>query len=104
MNNELIKPTNFSFSSYQRTYNNAIDLVAECVGYHRGIHAPIKAIHLRPDRYGLFQKGVEVLMRQQGKEYNPDQRMEFDGVYIENGGRYQIESIRVEFYPLKAEA
>lgn len=104
MSDLIINDKNVTFSRFDPTYNNAIDLVAECVGYYRGINAPIKTIHLKPMYYELFKRGVEVIMKKKGMAFNPEQPFTFDGVNIENGGRLQIDSIRVEFYKLRAEA
>lgn len=38
--------TLFNFSDYERTYNFAVDLVAQTVGFHRKNFSPLKAIYL----------------------------------------------------------
>lgn len=86
------------YSQYERTYNNAIDLVAQCVGYHRLKGSPLRAIVLKPAYYHLFKKGVEVLNKK--KKQEPFVEMAFDGVLIKEGNAKQFDSIVCEFYSM----
>lgn len=90
------KPAPFDWSNYQRTYNNAIDLVAQCVGYHRKTRKPIKAIILKPSYHDLFRAGIAVLSK---KELDPLADLFFDGVEIKRGNGMQFDSLRCEYYP-----
>jgi len=95
----------FDFSEYKRTHNNAIDLVAQAIGYHRKRRSPIKAVILRPSYYDLFRKGVEVLMLS-GKDkqvLKDEDQLTFDHVPVVRGTHMQWEPIMFEFYkPVKA--
>lgn len=90
----------FDFSDYNRTYNTAIDLVAQAVGYHRKRQSPLKAIVLRPSYYDLFRKGVEVLMLT-GKDkqvLKDEEELTMDHVPVKRGSALQWEPIICEFH------
>lgn len=89
------------YSKYERTYNNAIDIVAQCVGYHRQKGSPLKAIILKPASYMLFKKGIEVLMAKNGRKNEPLNEMTFDGVLIKEGDARQFDTLVCEFYDMK---
>lgn len=97
MSNIQQKPAPFDWSNYQRTYNNAIDLVAQCVGYHRAKMKPLKAIILKPTYHDLFRAGLKVLAK---KELDPNAELYFDGVLLRRGNAMQFDSIRCEYYPV----
>lgn len=90
-----IEPINWS--KYERTYNNAIDLCAQCIGYHRARMLPLKAITLKPMYYELFKKGLEVLMKKRLED--PFTDLYFDGVLIKKGETRQFENMVCEYYP-----
>lgn len=96
--NKPAKQAPYDWSKYDRTYNNAIDLVAQCVGYHRQSMKPLRSITLKESYYHLFKKGLEVLMKQQGAKFEEQSKMTFDGVEIKCGSVYQFESIICEYY------
>lgn len=86
-----------SLSNYERTYNNAIDLVAEAAGWAlKKSLKPVAAIVLKPSRYEQFVKGVEVL---QGGELTEDEKqgLTFQGIKILKGSNAQIDSLRLEY-------
>lgn len=89
------RPEPFDWSNYQRTYNNAIDLVAQCIGYHRKTMKPLKAIILKPAYHDLFRAGLKVLSK---KEIDPMAVLYFDGVELKRGNPMQFDSIRCEYY------
>ncbi|MFX1704585.1 hypothetical protein PV783_11560 [Chitinophaga sp. CC14] len=90
----------FNFSDYNRTYNNAIDLVAQAVGYHRKRQNPLKAIILRPAYYDLFRKGVEVLMlTSKNKQVLKDEEeLTMDHIPVRRGSPFQWEPLICEFH------
>lgn len=97
MSNIQTRPEPFNWSRYQRTYNNAIDLVAQCVGYHRAKGLPLKAIWLKPTYHDLFRQGMRLLAK---KELDPNAPMYFDGVELKRGSPLQFDSVRCEYYAL----
>ena len=80
---------------FRPTGNKAIDGVASCIMWHRERRIALKAIHLKELYYDWFRKGVEVL---QGKPLEDGQLMQFDGVNIEKGGRFQRAVILPELW------
>jgi len=90
------------YSKYERTYNNAIDLVAQCVGFHRLKGSPLKAIVLKPASYELFRKGIEFLMKQKGRKNEPLEEMTFENVAIKRGDSKQFDTMICEFYDMTA--
>lgn len=95
----LQKPAPFDWSNYERTYNNAIDLVAQCVGHHRKTMKPLRAIILKPTSHDLFRAGLRILMAKEGQKMDDMAEMRFDGVEIKRGNPMQFDSIRCEYYP-----
>jgi hypothetical protein len=91
-NNKPTKPAPVNHSGYDRTYNNAIDLVAQMVGYYRKKQIPLVAIKLKPGYFYLFQAGLQALMRAAGKKYDATAVMTFEGVRIEMGNERQFDS------------
>ena len=89
----------FDWSKYDRTGNNAIDLVAQAVGYNRQMKRPIKSVILKASYYDLFKAGLEVLMKKRIEDLSTE--LTFDGVAIKKGGSMQFDSLRCEFYPIK---
>lgn len=85
----------FDFSRYERTYNNAIDIVAQAVGWARLNNKPIACVRLKPSYYDLFKCGVEVLMK---KELVGYEELEFDGVKIARGNALQFDTVKLEYY------
>jgi hypothetical protein len=95
MSNIQTRREPFNWSRYQRTYNNAIDLVAQVVGYNRARNFPLKAIYLKPTYHDLFRQGLRVLSK---KELDPNAPMYFDGVELKRGSPMQFDSVRCEYY------
>ena len=89
------RPEPFDWSNYQKTYNTAIDLVAQCVGYHRAKGSALKAIYLKPTYHDLFRQGLKLLSKQ---DLDPNAKMYFDGVELKRGNSMQFDSIRCEYY------
>ena len=92
----------FDWSNYQRTYCNAIDLVAQCVGYHRKTIKPLKAIILKPTSHDLFRAGLKLLMGKVGQRMDDMAPLYFDGVELKRGNAMQFDSIICEYYPTQA--
>lgn len=84
------------YTNYQRTGNNAIDLVAQAAGYARMAGKPAKAFILKPASYDLFRAGLEIIMN---KPLDPVFILTFEGVEIKKGGRMQFESLVIDYYP-----
>jgi hypothetical protein len=85
----------YDFSKYERTHNGAIDMCANIIGCARQNMMPLKALHLTPVYYEWFKSGVQVLMN---KPLLENELLEFDGVNIEMGSRYQSKPIVMEYY------
>lgn len=90
------KQAPFDWSNYQRTGNNAIDIVAQCVGYNRKARKPLKTIILKPTYYSLFKAGLEILMKERIEDVATE--MTFDGVKIERGSQSQWDNVICEYY------
>lgn len=90
------KRTPYNWAKFDRTYNNAIDLVAQCVGFNRARRRPIRAIILKPTYYALFKTGTEVLMKKRIED--PATELLFDGVKILCGSNLQWENMIVEYH------
>jgi hypothetical protein len=90
----------FNWSNYQRTYNDAIDIVAQCVGHARATGKGLKTIYLKPTYHDLFRQGLKVLRKINGFEpdFDPNAPMYFDGVELKRGSPLQFDSIRCEYY------
>jgi hypothetical protein len=94
------RPAPFNYSTYVRTHNNAIDLVAQAVGYIQTVRRPVRALVLKPMSYELFRAGVEVLMK---KKIDPITELTFDGYKVIKGGRAQFESLVIDWLPITPE-
>ena len=87
-----------SLSDYERTYNNAIDLVAEALGHARKMQARIvAAIVLKPTKYKLFVEGLKYLMAQKGVEWKDGAEITWEGVKVLEGPRGMFDSIKFEY-------
>lgn len=95
--NTIHKTPPIDWSKYERTYNNAIDLCAQAIGFYRAKRIPIKAIILKPTSYELFKRGVELLQKKRIDD--PLTELYFDGVEIRLGNSTQIDTAKFEFYP-----
>lgn len=83
------------FSKYQRTHNTAIDQCASIIGLARDRNVGIKALHLKPLFFEWFKSGVQTLM---DRPLIEGEKMQFDGVDIERGDRFQTKNILIEYY------
>jgi hypothetical protein len=85
-------------SDYERTYNHAIDLVTQAVGWANKISTrQVAAFVLKPTMYRLFIEGLKLVMKSQGKQYEEGAQLTYEGFKIMEGSRGQIDSIIVEF-------
>lgn len=103
MSNIIQQPTQpvkepYNWSRFDRTYNDAIDLVAQAVGYHRKAMKPLKAIKLKPSYFYLFQTGVQAIMKHKKMKYDEGAVLMFDGVEITMGSELQFDSMLFEFH------
>jgi hypothetical protein len=82
------------FSQYERTGNNALDLVAQAIGHAQHYKLPVESVTLSRRHYALFWAGTEILR----KEPLPDQhRLTFEGIPVLQGEKGQIDSITVQY-------
>jgi hypothetical protein len=97
------KPAPINWSKVATTGNNAIDLVAQCVGHARATRRPISAIILKPSSHDQFRAGLMVLMAQAGEVMTEDPAaiLTFDGVEIKRGSSYQFDTMKVEYFNRK---
>lgn len=82
----------FDYSDYERTHVQAVDFVAQVVGYHRHKLIPVKAIYLKKRLYDQFfawvlAKSCEMYGKKDGEEKIFDtiasgRALEFDSVDI----------------------
>lgn len=94
------RPEPFNWSKYEKTHNNAIDLVAQCVGYNRKNNFPLKAIILKRAYYELFRMGVQAIMKQKGLKFDEAAELTFDGVAIKMGSAIQFDAMLYEYYEM----
>jgi hypothetical protein len=86
----------FDYSRYDKTHNKAIDLCAACIGHYRRFSKPLKTIYLKENLFDLFRKGMEFLM---GREMEPGEQFEFDGVRIEKSSILMVgKDLYVDFW------
>jgi hypothetical protein len=87
-----------SLSDYERTYNNAIDLVAEALGHAKKISSRVvAAIVLKPTKYKLFVEGMKYITAQQGHEWQEGTELTWEGVKVLEGPRGQSDSVKFEY-------
>ena len=85
-------------TGFKATGNKAIDGVASCIIWHRERKVAIKSIYLKEAYYDLFRKGVEAL---QNRRLEEGELMQFDGVLIEKGSRFQRSIILPEAWTVE---
>lgn len=88
----------YNFSDYEPTHNKAIDLCANLIASARVNRKPLKALHLTPIYYEWYKSGVQTLLN---RPLLDDEFLEFDGVNIEKGSRFQSKVIVLEYYENK---
>ena len=88
----------YNFSDYEPTHNKAIDLCANLIANARVHKLPLKALHLTPLYYEWYKSGVQTLLN---RPLLDEELLEFDGVNIEKGSRYQSKSVVLEYYQNK---
>lgn len=89
-----------NYSKYERTGNNALDLVAQAVGHAQYFKLPIESVTLSRRHYALFWAGTEILR----KEPLPDEhRLTFENIPVLQGDARQIDSITVQYRVKKGE-
>lgn len=94
------RPEPFNWSNYEKTYNTAIDLVAQCVGYNRKKNIPLKAIILKRAYFELFRMGIQAIMKQKGLKFDETAELTFDGVMIKMGSIAQFDAMLYEYYEM----
>jgi hypothetical protein len=84
-----------SLNDYERTFNHAIDMVAEAVAWGKKVSMrPLRAIVLKPTQYELFKKGFEFMMQ---RDIDINEQLTFEGIFVLKGSPAQFDSIRLEF-------
>jgi len=86
----------FNESDYQSTGNVAVDMVAECVAWHRKRNLPLKTIYLNWYYYNKFDYFVRSKMKEEAAAL--PQRYEFDNVIIERAAIRINKPLEVAFY------
>lgn len=89
----LKEPVNYS--KYDRTYNNAIDLVAQAIGYAKTTGKGLRMVVLEPQYYVLFKKGMEVLAK---KEYPHETQFTLEGIPVVAGEVKRFERLRLVWH------
>lgn len=90
----------FNFSQHQHTGNKAIDLVGNLIGCARHHNMPIKQIDLSPIYYEWFKSGAQTLMN---RPLEDGELIQFDGVNINKGSRFQSKPAIIDYYPQNPE-
>jgi hypothetical protein len=87
-----------SLSEWERTYNKAIDLVAEAVAHAKKVETRVvKAVRLKPTSYRLFVEGVKFFMARAGQEWDPIVELTWEGVLVLEGSKAQIDTLKFEY-------
>jgi hypothetical protein len=87
-----------NLSDYDRTYNNAIDLVTQAVGWANKVSTrKVAALVLKPTKYRLFIEGLKLLMKKGGGKFDETTELTFEGYKILQGSRGQIDSLKIEY-------
>lgn len=87
-----------SNNEYIRTYNHAIDLVGEALGWAKKYSSRVvSAIVLKPTKYLLFVEGLKTILASKGIEWNNAAPITWEGVEVLQGSRGMIDSIRIEY-------
>jgi chaperone required for assembly of F1-ATPase len=85
-------------SDWERTYNNAIDIVAEAVAHAKKVETRyVTAVRLKPSAYANFVEGVKILMARQGQQWDPMVELTWEGVLVLEGSKAQIDTIKFEY-------
>jgi hypothetical protein len=88
-----------NLSDYHRTFNHAIDLVTQAVGWANKVSTrKVAAIVLKPTQYQLFFEGYKLILKKQ-RDFDLEDGTEltFEGYRILKGGRGQIDSLVFEY-------
>ncbi len=94
----IVTPLKNDWSGYDRTYNRAIDMVAQAAGWADNVSVrKVAAIKLRPSMFELFKKGVEVMAKARKVKFNPEDELTFHGYRIISGNRSQIDYVVFEY-------
>lgn len=87
-------------SDYVRTYNHAIDIVTQAVGWANKVSTrQVAAIKLKPMAYRNFEEGIKLLLKQQGGsgEIEPGTQLTWEGYPIIQGSRSQVDTVIHEY-------
>ena len=84
-----------NWKEYKPVGVQSVDMCASTIFSHRIKSAPIRAIYLLPRMYVQFKQWTE---RQLEREILDDEKLEFDGVYIEEGTQQQTTPLLVELW------
>jgi hypothetical protein len=85
----------YDFNKFERSHNTAIDQCANIISCARANFEPLKALHLHPMYYEWYKSGVQTLIDRPLME---GELMQFDGVNIEKGTKFQSKNIVLEYY------
>lgn len=85
----------YSFNKFEPTFNSTIDYCGNLIECARKSQKAVKALHLTPMYYAWFKSGVQTLMN---RPLEDEELMEFDGVNIELGSKFQTKSVVIEYY------
>lgn len=87
-----------SLSDYERSYNNAIDIVAEALGHANKVECRVvTAIVLKPSKYKLFVEGLKFILASKGVQWDPVAEITWEGVKILEGPRSMLNTLRIEY-------
>jgi hypothetical protein len=91
----------YNYSKFQASGNKAIDFCANLIGCARANNLSPKALHLQKQYYEWFKSGVQTYLDRSLEE---GELMQFDGVDIELGSKFQSKPVVIEYYPSTIEA
>ncbi len=82
------------YSNYEKTGNNAIDIVAQAVGWAKANRKPIKSVTLSRSQYGLFWAGMEILRQE---PFPTEHFLTFEGIPVLRGEPGQFDTITIQY-------
>lgn len=91
----------YTYTNYQASGNKAIDYCANLIACARVNNLAPKTLHLQKQYYEWYKSGVQTFL---DRPLEDGELMQFDGVDIELGGKFQTKPVIIEYYPSNIQA
>lgn len=85
----------FDWKAYKRQHVQSVDMCAAAIFAHRQKYIPIRAIYLWPSMYEQFKSWTQ---KNLGRDLEPEEKMQFDDVYIERGDPNQRTPLLIQLW------